>query len=474
MALADNDVWDVHRQPPFPEAASPQFAVMPANPDVTGLRDVFALVRHNAVLIMLLVLLSLGAGAAYLAFAPPRYIATATLLVDPASSSIPQEYYIESQTQMMRSDLVVRAVIDRLDLVNAGLEQDDRSFLMDHARAAKQYLGLFVPALSSNPENSDPVQRAVSTLRRNLTIARPAMTPVISITYNSTDPGRAADVVNTLVQAYTSQRQHDQTAAAQQSVAWVKQHLDELRQQLESAERGVENFKTANNIVGVGTNHSLQAEQRLYELGMQLDRVRAATDLTRMRHSNMQDASETAVDVPTKAMPAVNETAMLSQQSPATKQRRTQFRSSLQTDAPSPVIPATGFSRSDVGLAEEQHGTAAASSDDIADARRAQASLQQAFEEAARRAGELNRQKNQLRELEASAGIYRTLHSNMLQRYEEAVQQGSLPLSDGVQVLIAARRPDGRSHPRPLLVLAFAAAFGVALGVGTAAARVRV
>lgn len=468
-AETEDDAQDARRRPPFSEGIDPRYFAMPSGADATGLRDMFALVRGNVLLILFMVLLSLGAGTAYLAYAPPRYIASATLLVDPSSSSIPEEYYIESQTQMMRSDLVVRAVIEELDLVEAGIEQDDRTLLRDHVQVAKQlvgeYAGEYVPALAFAPEEGDPVQGAVLTLRRNLNISRPAMTPVISISYNSTDPGRAADIVNTLVHTYTSQRRRDETTATRQSIEWLAQRLEELRQQLENAERSAESFRTANNIVGTGANHNLQAEQRLYELNVRLEVARAAVERARARHRGTQIMSEGLSGAPAGRAPTGREIAMLSARETAAEHGLTGFRLDLETDALGPISPTTELPGSDEDA--RAHG------DELADALAKLASLEEAFNEAAGRAGEVNRQRTQLRELEASAEIYRTLHGGMLQRYEEAVQQGTLPVNDGAQVLIAARRPDSRSHPRPLLVFAFAGAFGIALGVGAAALRAR-
>lgn len=447
-----DDAFDVGSQPSAPESFEPWHAAMPASPHVTGMRDMFALLRGNAVLILLMVLMSLGAGTAYLAYAPPRYIAAATLLVDPAASSMPEEYYIESQTQMMRSDMIVRAVIEQLDLVEAGIEQDDSAFFLDYARAAKRFVGEFIPALASEPENGDPVQDAVSILRRNLTITRPAMTPVISIAYNSTDPGRAANVVNTLIEVYMAQRRGDATTASRRSLAWLTQRLDELRRQLENAETAAENFRTANNILGGGANHGLQAEQRLYELSMQIEAARAAVD-----RASAPDISERAPAMPSRRASASSEIAMLSEPF-APERRLTDFRPEPDTDA---------------AQVRDRDESARADNAELADARQTLASLEEAFEDATRRTGEASRQRTRMRELEASAEIYRTLHTNMLQRYEEAVQQASLPVSDGAQIMIAARQPHGRSHPRPLLVFAFAGAFGVTLGVGAAVVRAR-
>ncbi len=409
----------------------------PTPPTATGLRDMLALIRGNIALILLMILLSLGAGWAYLTFSPPRYVASATLLVDPESATVPQEYYIESQTQMMRSDPVVRAVVDQLGLVNAGIAKDDEALFIDQARAAKRYLGQFIPALASAEKSGDKVQEAMQTLRRNLTISRPAMTPIMTISYDSTDAARAAAIVSTLIDTYGVQRRDGEMAAMQQSVVWLTQRLSELRLQYETAERAVESFRAANNIVGSGSNQSLLAEQRLYELSMQLEAARAGAGDAVPSLGVQPDASDRTTGIlPERRVAALD--------------------SGIATDAPQPV----GVQR-----------PVATPTSEPSEATRQLAALQGAFEEASLKVREINRQGARLRELEASTETYRTLYGKMQLRYEEAVQQTMVPEHDGVQVLIAAQQPRNPSHPRPLLVIVFAVAFGVALGVGAAVLR---
>lgn len=409
----------------------------PTPPEATGLRDMVALVRGNSILILLAMLLSLGAGWGYLVLAPPRYLASATLLIAPAPSPspVPEEYYIESQTQTMRSDPVVRAVVERLALAETGIAADDKAFFIDQARAAKRFLARFIPTLAAAKKNGDAVQEAMQILRRNLTIERPAMTPIMTVSYNSTDAARAAAIVNALIDAATAQRRGSEIAATQQSVAWLTERLGELRLQNETAQRAVESFRAANNIVGNGSNQSLQAEQRLYELSIQLEAARAAAEAAFPSSGTLSGDDGTVVTL----QPA---------------HRVAELRTETATDAPRPVV------------SEQPAATAAQS-----EATRRQNALQDAFDAAAGKVREVNRQGARLRELEASAEIYRTLYGNMLLRYEEAAQQSMVPDHAGMQVLIAARQPAYPSHPRPLLVFAFAGVFGIALGIGAAVVR---
>lgn len=431
---ANRPIADAVRARPAPVAEAPKVVRQPHQPTVaTGLRDMLALVRGNFVIILLAVVLSVGAGWGYLAYAPPRYFASATLLMQPKASSMPEEYLIASQTQAMQSDAVVRAVVQQLDLVESGIEDDDKSFLMDRARAVKAFLAEYIPALKRQEEDVDKAQVAMQTLRRNLTITRPAMTPVMTISYDSVDPVRAAAIVNALIETFRTQYRDGQVAARQESVEWLTHRLDEVRLQHENAERAVEAFRAANNVVGSGSNQSLQAEQRLFELSLQLEAAKAAAEKAPPSSSTQPES----VGTPAKIVP----------------ERVVGSRTDISVATPQPV----GAQRSLVSSGS--------------DIERRQLALQQAFDAASAKVREINRLGARLRELEASSQTYRTLHASMLLRYEEAVQQTMAPEQDGIQILIAAQQPRFPNHPRRMFVFLFAIAFGVAVGIGLAVLR---
>ena len=76
----------------------------------------------------------------------------------------------------------------------------------------------------------------------------------------------------------------------------------------------------------------------------------------------------------------------------------------------------------------------------------------------------------ELNQLESAAKTYHALYENLQQRYTEATQQQSLPMSDD-RVITRATRPQGKSSPKTLLILAIATIGGLALGSGLALLR---
>src|SRR5271154_1692603 len=76
----------------------------------------------------------------------------------------------------------------------------------------------------------------------------------------------------------------------------------------------------------------------------------------------------------------------------------------------------------------------------------------------------------QLRELEREAESYRTLYQTFLQRYQEAIQQQSFPITEA-RVITAASPPTFASYPKRSLILALSLVLGLMAGGGIAAIR---
>src|SRR5262249_12913831 len=82
----------------------------------------------------------------------------------------------------------------------------------------------------------------------------------------------------------------------------------------------------------------------------------------------------------------------------------------------------------------------------------------------------INRDRLGLRELESQAQVHHTIYESFLQRYMEAVQQQSFPITEA-RVISAATAPSGKTSPLPFTVLGIAGALGLILSFGIATLR---
>jgi succinoglycan biosynthesis transport protein ExoP len=92
-------------------------------------------------------------------------------------------------------------------------------------------------------------------------------------------------------------------------------------------------------------------------------------------------------------------------------------------------------------------------------------SIQASLNDVIRDAGTTNQAQIALRDLESTAQTYQTLYDSFLQRYTEALQQQSFPITEA-RVITSASRPYVKSYPRLSVVMAIAIFIGLLGGVG--------
>jgi capsular exopolysaccharide synthesis family protein len=81
-----------------------------------------------------------------------------------------------------------------------------------------------------------------------------------------------------------------------------------------------------------------------------------------------------------------------------------------------------------------------------------------------------NRERIGLRELESNAQAIHTIYDSFLQRYMEAIQQQSFPITES-RVISPATAPKQKSSPRATIVLGVVTALGLSLSLAIAALR---
>lgn len=143
-------------------------------------------------------------------------------------------------------------------------------------------LTLLVKELKGEPGDSfrlklRPFNRAAEGLRKRFKVAEVGKkTNIIKISYRDTNPVKARDVVNTLVQAYLDQTLSFKTEEASRTVAFVEEQLKGTRQELDQSEKNLQAYKTNSGVV------KLDAEaQELVKKLSDIEKERAAVNLQR-------------------------------------------------------------------------------------------------------------------------------------------------------------------------------------------------
>lgn len=417
-------------------------------------------------------------GFAYILVTPPQYTATATLLVDSsplhalqsqsqASGHVPQDaLQVASQVDIIESDNVALAVIRKLGLAN------DPDF-------NKTGEGWFSSA-SDGGSVEDRERRALDTLSANRNVTRIERTYVLDVSYRSHSPVIAAKVANALAEAYIDDQLDAKDQIRRRAGAWLQVRIGELREQVRSADRAVLEFKEKNNIVDFGGAHNPSApgssgrligEQQLFDLNSQLSAARGATGEAKARLDRIEQVRR--MDIKDAAVTDILHDEVITR-------LRNQYldlsaRAALLSTRYGADHAAVDNIREQMAeltknISTELGRIAATYQSDYAIAKARGESLERELASLVSEGQTTNRDRLGLAELESSAKIYHDVYDNFFQRYMEAIQQQSFPVTDA-RVISFAAPPSRKSKPNNLLALIVAGTMGFIVSLGCAGFR---
>lgn len=459
---------------PQPLADGGPFAWLPAG---------VAFLRRRLVLIAGCGGLALVIGVGYLATTTRQYTAVATLSIDTrrahpvggqqASGDWQSESaYVESQVELIRSPATLRGVVERLQLdSHPAFMPTPPGPVRAFVTTAKLWL------TGAGDAMVDPARRgqatAVIALDRMLEVWRVGTTSVVEIRLRTMDRELSARLANAVTEAYMAQQLVAISETTRRAGGWLETRIVELRGQAVAADRAVQEYKALNNIVDVGTGAGigLLNEQQLGELNVQVAAARARLAEAQARFQRAQGSTVNGV---TEGV--VSDLG----QNPVMAGLRQQFLDGSRrlvelTARQGPNHGAVVLQRNAVAELQRsiQNELARLTETYRGDYEVAQANLQAIQDRLAEQitvAAQTNIERSELRSLQSSADAYRQIYETFLQRFTQAMQDQSYPISDA-RVAAVALAPVDPSHPRAAIVLAVALALGLALGVTAAVAR---
>ncbi|MEN7538039.1 GumC family protein [Aurantiacibacter flavus] len=252
MTNIDNRSFDTADEPFQPTS---EVASAPLLPDPGVLWQVF---RRNTLLVFGLFFLVLLLAAAYLATATPKYQATASLIVEPASDpvrtsepaqqgAIPNTDEIDTEIRLMSSPLVASI-------------------------AAQLYSERFASP-DGDPFSDAEIEALASEMSRSTGILRSGSSKIIDITTSGPDAQFAAATANLIGEAYLQSQIDNKSQRSESTQEFIKERLDELESNALSAQAALDNYRAERGLVtsSGGTN----AEQEVSNLNTQLASARA-------------------------------------------------------------------------------------------------------------------------------------------------------------------------------------------------------
>ncbi|MBX9589748.1 MAG: AAA family ATPase [Hyphomonadaceae bacterium] len=426
-------------------------------------------------------LLSIVAGVAYIVTAAPQFTASSVVLIDHRRVRAVQDAYdvtaqgmdmagsaVDSQVELLKSDKIAFAVIDKLQL------NRDPEFAQDHPGLISRLLSrLFsrshLPPVSDEEAGERAKLNALYRLQSNLDVRRVQRTLVLEIRYRSNSPLKAGTIANAYADAYLVDQLDAKYDATRRASSWLLDRMAELKQKVLTSDLAIQKFKADNDLVAAGGK--LLNDQQLGEVNSQLVSARAETAKAEARYARIKaiiDSRQTDAVV----TEAIGNNAI--------EQLRTKFLSAAKRESElatrlGPTHGAVAGLRMEMReyerlMFEELNRIAESYLSDLVIAQSREKSLRTSLEGLVGIHASANETAVALRELEREAETYRTLYQTFLQRYQEAVQQQSFPITEA-RVISSAQTPTAPSHPKKGIILALSLLIGGLIGAGLGALR---
>jgi succinoglycan biosynthesis transport protein ExoP len=429
--------------------------------------DVYAFIKSNRQTIAGWTIACLTIALMYSFTATPLYTATTELALDSRRIELFKNndqvvgdnswgsQQVESEVEIVRSKRIALAVVKDLNLTS------DPDFV-DTRGGPFMRLVSAIFGFSDDAPNLPDAERqriAVDNLLGNLNVRRMYLTYVLEISYRSPDRLKAVQIANAIADAYINDQLNVKYEAARRASVWLQGRIAELRNQSNTAARAVE----------AGGGHGLLSDLQLQELNSQMISATAATAEAKARLERIDQVLKSPA--PGEALGTVTDTL---HNDVITRLRQRYLDDREHVAMWIPLYGANHLAvirlKNDMtelqnSIVDELQRIAQGYKSDYEIAKAREDSLRASLTKQVQESGASGQAQVDLKELQASSQTYHTIFENFLQKYTEAVQQQSFPISDA-RVISAATPPYTKSYPRTSLVALLGLLVGVGAGLG--------
>ncbi|MCK6418589.1 MAG: polysaccharide biosynthesis tyrosine autokinase [Alphaproteobacteria bacterium] len=463
------------------------------------IRSLLLMLWRRKLFIIGTVFMGLALMAIAITFITPRYTARALILIE---SNNNQPYAKELQLvlggaqfdttlilgeiEVLRSRTMARQLIERLDLMNdpefnsrIPFSQPDNPEKKQEQKPSKaegkrEILGSFkqLSVYSAEIDSLPPevidrqIAEVVTQFLDNLNVRAIPGSFAIQVEYTSSDPNKAALIANAVVDTYIEQRLEEKFKSTKKVTDWLDKRLSELRQQVESSEAAVQEYKVRNNLVE-GTRNVVSAEQ-LSELNSQLVLAKAMKAETEARLAQIQALSKS----PSKfenASSIVNSAVIqnLKQQEVTLMGRLSELSSRYGPKHPHIIKAIAELEEIRRALQLELGKVVDQTRNEVHFAQARVEALEGGLRELSGQRQEDNEAMIRLRALEREAEATRLIYDTFLEAYKRSDNQEELQDAQA-RVISYAIVPQAPSYPNRMLLLSLSAAISLFIGLAMA------
>jgi capsular exopolysaccharide synthesis family protein len=409
----------------------------------------------------------------------PEYRATALVMLDTRKAKVTKTddvltgpifdvAAVQTEIEVLRSATLLGRVVDKLHLekdAEFGLPPSSgfRTLVSQVVGAVTSALGTKSAAPDVTTETERNRNRAIATLVRELTIVTRNRSYVIAISIDSIDRAKAKRLVDTITDFYLVDQLQAKLDANKRAVDFFNERLDELKRNVEKAERAVAAFREKSGLT-IGKDVTI-ASQSLSELNTQLIQARAQRADKESRLVALREAARNPATLGGVTEVVGNSLISSLRAQEAEVSRRIGDLNQRYGDSHPRLLQAKAELGQIAGrIAAEVNKIIASIQGDAEAARAKEAELQGQMDRLEQSAGGLGQSEVQLRQFEREAQSSRAVYEDFLKRSKEIREQQDLQQPDA-RVLSAATVPGAPVFPRYGLTMIVALAVGLALSV---------
>jgi succinoglycan biosynthesis transport protein ExoP len=438
-----------------------------ADEDVSlDLRSILLAVWRRRIAVVLVTALA-GVGTFLaLSMVTPRFQAETKILIEnrepllsrdstaPSDRSVVDQESVASQVQLLTSRDLARRVAEKHKL------GDREEF--DGTEAGLVETLLMSAGIGRDRLRVSPEERVVDAFMEHLNVYRVDGSRVITILFTASDRELAAAVANSITEEYVALQGEAKRRTSEDQTRWLGEEIEKLRVKVREGEAAIEKYRSGNDLF-LGSNNASLARQQLTDLTNAIATARSDKAAAESKAGQLKALLQRRGDLETATDVLDTDTFR------SLRAREIALRSKLSELSVTLLggHPQIKMLQSQIDDIEAQ---------EVAEARRVLASLQNDADVAAARIVSLQDSLNQLkvtsaedgsaevelRALEREAGSQRALLESLLTRYREAVaRQNAEVLPADARVISRAATPVEPTFPKvvPLTVVATLAGF---------------
>jgi uncharacterized protein involved in exopolysaccharide biosynthesis len=436
-------------------------------------------ISRSKALIVAMTLLGALIGVSVALSTPKKYEAVTELIVDPrdlklTDSDLTQTMIasdatlaiVENQMRVLTSGAVLSKAVDKLKLF------DDPEF--NGEGGGQSMLGLVRSLLSRDdgPGSADEARRrtlAIGNLAESIKVERGGKTFVITVSATTQNGDKSALIANTMTDVFLETYGQIQSKTAGRATDELTARLDELRKGVETAERGVEEFRASHDLVDA--QGRLISDDELLKLNEQLSVARART-----LELNARAGSAKTADVDSVlggALPEEmnsNTMADLRAQYSTLKQEADRAAVRLGPRHPERIALDAQLAGARDRIATELGRIASSLQVDLRRAVQLEQELSSRLAQLKVRSGDVSNDLVSLRELEREAAAKRSVYEAFLLRAKETSERKDINTAN-VSVISKAFPPLEANGPSRAVLALAGLLLGFASGIGLGAMR---